>query len=172
MQNHWHFGILWKVGWCTQFIKSPNVYATTIVSFERSSYRIWHLHKAHFCHHQGYFPLKSLKIIFISHDKHAEVDSDRHTRANACRDILVSKTDAKLQKIVNMDIMNDTNNKLWAVNHLYHRSSPGMFPPVALPLEYWIEHVTIGVPHIKLIFSTGIFYKGAPGYTTDCPCGV
>ena len=33
-----------------------------------------------------------------------------------------------------------------------------------LPLEYWIEHVTIRPLYVKFLFSTRITYSGIPGY--------
>ena len=29
-----------------------------------------------------------------------------------------------------------------------------------IPFEYWIEHVTFGLPYVFFRFSTGIFYSG------------
>ena len=48
------------------------------------------------------------------------------------------------------------------------------FLPLDLLLEYWIEHFIIGLLHVRLtcIFSTRIFYRGVPGFVTDCPCNV
>ena len=38
--------------------------------------------------------------------------------------------------------------------------------------EYWIEHITFERLYVMLRFSTGISYRGVPGFTTACPCGV
>ena len=46
------------------------------------------------------------------------------------------------------------------------------FPPLDILLEYWIEHVTFGLLYVMFTFSTRIFYRGIPGFVTDCPCGV
>ena len=51
-------------------------------------------------------------------------------------------------------------------------TTPWMFPPLDLLLEYWIGHVTFGLLSVKFTFPTRIFYKGVPGFATDCPCGV
>ena len=32
-----------------------------------------------------------------------------------------------------------------------------MFPPLDIPLEYWIEHVTFGLRYVMFGFSTGKF---------------
>ena len=40
-------------------------------------------------------------------------------------------------------------------------SAPGQ------PFEYWIEHVTFGLPYAMFRFSSRIFYRGVPGFTTD-----
>ena len=47
-----------------------------------------------------------------------------------------------------------------------------MFSPLDILLEYWIEHVTFGLLYVIFWFPTRIPYKGVPGFTTDCPCGV
>ena len=47
-----------------------------------------------------------------------------------------------------------------------------MFLPLYILLEYWIEHVTIGLLYVMLTFPTRMFYRGVPGFATDCPCGV
>ena len=47
-----------------------------------------------------------------------------------------------------------------------------MFPALDIPFEYWIEHVTFGLLCVMFIFSTMIFYRGVPGFATDCPCCV
>ena len=39
-------------------------------------------------------------------------------------------------------------------------------------LKYWIEHVTIGLLSVMFRLSTMMLYRGAPGFSTDCPCGV
>ena len=54
------------------------------------------------------------------------------------------------------------------------RSPPGLFPPVDLLLEYWIEHVIIGHFYIKFIVSSRlyIFFRGVPVFATYCPCGA
>ena len=39
-------------------------------------------------------------------------------------------------------------------------------------LEYWIEPVTFGLLYVVFTFPTRIFYRGVPGFATDCPCGV
>ena len=41
-----------------------------------------------------------------------------------------------------------------------------------IPFEYWIEHVTFGLLYFMFSFSTRVFYRGVPGFATDCPCGV
>ena len=47
-----------------------------------------------------------------------------------------------------------------------------MFPPLDILFEYWIEHVTFGLLCVMFTFPTRIFYRGVPGFATDCPCGV
>ena len=39
-------------------------------------------------------------------------------------------------------------------------------------LEYRIEHVTFGLLYVMFTFPTRIFYRGVPGFATDCPCSV
>ena len=41
-----------------------------------------------------------------------------------------------------------------------------------LLLEYWIEHVTIGLLYVIFVSSTRIFYRWVPGFATYCPCRV
>ena len=50
-------------------------------------------------------------------------------------------------------------------------TTPWMFPPLDILLEYWIEHVTFGFLHVMFTFPTRIFQRGVPGFATDCPCG-
>ena len=38
--------------------------------------------------------------------------------------------------------------------------------------EYWIEHFTFGLFYAIFRFSSSNFYRGVPGFATDCPCGV
>ena len=45
-------------------------------------------------------------------------------------------------------------------------------PPLDILLEYWIEYVTFGLLCVMCTFLTRIFYRGVPGFATDCPCGV
>ena len=47
-----------------------------------------------------------------------------------------------------------------------------MFPPLNIPFEYWIEHVTFGLLYVMFTFLTETFYMGVPSFATDCPCGV
>ena len=47
-----------------------------------------------------------------------------------------------------------------------------MLPPLDILLEYWIEHVSFGLLYVMFTFPTRIFYRGVPGFATDCPCGV
>ena len=49
---------------------------------------------------------------------------------------------------------------------------PGMFPPVDIPFEHWIEHVTFGLLYVMFRISSRTFYRGVPGFATDCSCGV
>ena len=51
-------------------------------------------------------------------------------------------------------------------------ATPWMFPPLDILLEYWIEHVTIGLLYVMFTFPIRIFYRVVPGFVTDCPCGV
>ena len=39
-------------------------------------------------------------------------------------------------------------------------------------LEYWTEHVTIGLLCVTFILSIRIFYRRVPGFVTDCLCSV
>ena len=39
-------------------------------------------------------------------------------------------------------------------------------------IAYWIEHVTFGILYVMFTFPTTIFYRGLPGFATDCPFGV
>ena len=45
-------------------------------------------------------------------------------------------------------------------------------PPLDILLEYWTAHVTFGFLYVILTFPTRIFYRGVPGFATDCHCGV
>ena len=47
-----------------------------------------------------------------------------------------------------------------------------LFPPLYILFEYWIEHVSFGLLYVMFTFPTRIFYRGVPGFATDCPCGV
>ena len=51
-------------------------------------------------------------------------------------------------------------------------TTPWMFPPLDILLEYWIEHVSFGLLYVMFTFPTRIFYRGVPGFASDCPCGV
>ena len=59
---------------------------------------------------------------------------------------------------------------------IYETISPiGHLLEMFLPLnfqEYWTKHVTLGLLYVKFVFSIGMFYRGVPGFATDCPCGV
>ena len=37
-------------------------------------------------------------------------------------------------------------------------------------LEYWIEHVSFGLLYVMFTVPIMIFYRGVPGFATDCPC--
>ena len=50
-------------------------------------------------------------------------------------------------------ILNYRFMQFWFCNS----SPPGMFLPLDLLLECWIEHVTIGPQYVKLVYSTGEF---------------
>ena len=39
-------------------------------------------------------------------------------------------------------------------------------------IEYWIEHVTLGLSWVIFRFSIQIFYRGVPAFVTNCLCGV
>ena len=47
-----------------------------------------------------------------------------------------------------------------------------MFPPLDIPFQYCIEHFTLGGLYLMFRFSIWIFYRGVPGFATDCLCGV
>ena len=51
-------------------------------------------------------------------------------------------------------------------------TTPWMFPPLDILLEYWIEPVTFGTLDLMFTFPTKIFYRGVPGFAIDCPCSV
>ena len=38
--------------------------------------------------------------------------------------------------------------------------------------EYWIGRITFGLLCVMFTFLSRIFYRGVPGFATDCPCGV
>ena len=46
-----------------------------------------------------------------------------------------------------------------------------MFLLLKLLLEYWIEHFTVLLLNVKIVFAHRNFYRVA-GFATDCPCGV
>ena len=41
-----------------------------------------------------------------------------------------------------------------------------------IALEHDSEHVSFGLLYVVFTFPTRIFYRGVPGFATDCPCGV
>ena len=43
---------------------------------------------------------------------------------------------------------------------------------IEFPFEYWIERVTFGLLYAMFRLSTRIFYRGVPGFATDCPFSV
>ena len=52
---------------------------------------------------------------------------------------------------------------------------PWMFPPLDIPFEYWIEHVTFRLLCVMFKAYSSVFYMfymGFPGFATDCPCGI
>ena len=49
---------------------------------------------------------------------------------------------------------------------------PWMFTPLDFLFEYCIEHVTFSLLNVMVRFSARIFYRGVPGFATDCLCGV
>ena len=51
-------------------------------------------------------------------------------------------------------------------------TTPWMFPTLDILLEYWIEHVTFGLLFVMFKFPIRIFYRGGPGFATDCHCAV
>ena len=51
-------------------------------------------------------------------------------------------------------------------------TTPWMFLPPDILLEYWIEHVSFGLLYVMFTFPTRIFYRGVPCLATDCPCCV
>ena len=51
-------------------------------------------------------------------------------------------------------------------------TTPWMFLPLDILLEYWIEHVSSGLLYVMFTIPTRIFYREVPGFATDCPCGV
>ena len=48
---------------------------------------------------------------------------------------------------------------------------PGMFAPLDILLDYLIEHVASGFRYVMFTFPTRVFFRGIPGFATDCPCG-
>ena len=50
-------------------------------------------------------------------------------------------------------------------------TTPWMFPPLDILLEYWIEHVTLGLLYVMFTLPV-ICYKGVPGFAIDCSCGI
>ena len=61
---------------------------------------------------------------------------------------------------------------IWLVMQLSFLWLISLFLPLDILLEYWIEHVSFGLLYVMLTFPTRIFYRGVPGFATDCPCGV
>ena len=51
-------------------------------------------------------------------------------------------------------------------------TTPWMFLPLGILLEYWIAHVSFGLLYVVFTFPTRIFYRVVPGFATDCPCSV
>ena len=46
-----------------------------------------------------------------------------------------------------------------------------IFHPMDFLSEYWIEHVTVGLLHIKFVFSMRVFYREVPCPASVYPCG-
>ena len=51
-------------------------------------------------------------------------------------------------------------------------ATPWMFPPLDIRHEYWIDHATFSLLYFMLTFPTRIFFRGVPGFGSDCPWGV
>ena len=47
-----------------------------------------------------------------------------------------------------------------------------MFLFLLILFEYWIEHIIIVLLSVTFRLSIKIFYRGVPGFATDCPCSV
>ena len=61
--------------------------------------------------------------------------------------------------------------KLYVTGSAYAQI-PRCFRLLDILLEYWIEHVTLGLLYVMFTFSTTILYRGLPGFAADCPWGV
>ena len=51
-------------------------------------------------------------------------------------------------------------------------TTPWMFLPLDILLEFLIEHVSFGLLYVMFTFPARIFYRGVSGFATDSPCGV
>ena len=56
----------------------------------------------------------------------------------------------------------------WFCNYAF----PWIFLLLDILFEYWIEHVTFGPLYVMFRFSIRVFYRGVPGFETECSCGV
>ena len=64
------------------------------------------------------------------------------------------------------------NFRLSVTKYIWLCSTPFMFLPLDILLEYWIGHVTFGLLCVMFTFPARIFYRGVPGSATDSLCGV
>ena len=54
----------------------------------------------------------------------------------------------------------------------YNCPPPGMVLLLVFRLEYWNEHVAIGIRYVKFVFSAMICNRWVQCFAVDCPCTV
>ena len=62
-------------------------------------------------------------------------------------------------------------NYIFRLSVLCKCAPPWMFPSLEIGFEYRIKLVTFGFLYFMFRFCYRIFYRGVPGFATDCPCG-
>ena len=108
-----------------------------------------------------------MRATYSAH-KQSTDECDHHFLHAAALSVSVSKI-----RIVDYKIDNIANLKLVPMIDIsQNRSSPGILPPLDLPLVHCVEQITIGLFYCTFIFSNKRFYRGISGFATDWWCLV
>ena len=77
----------------------------------------------------------------------------------------------RLQRVLVKSPRNPCSN---FTQHERERKLPGLWHSGSFICNknHMIEHVSFGLLYVMFTFPTTIFYRGVPGFATDCPCGV